>query len=239
MSEQAGSRGGWIGILLASLAGIAVGALVVLLWQGRTADARVQQVVHNYILDNPEILPAAMEVLEQRQSAAAIGPRRAQFEAPYAGAWAGAADADVVLVEFFDYACGFCRASNAAVTRLLAEDPRLKVVWRDFPVLGPDSQQAALASLAAADQGRFRQYHDALFALGRPSAATIAQAQSRAGVRAGPATDAHRRELASNLALADGIRANGTPTYVVGDQVMHGAVGYDTLRAAVQRARGS
>jgi hypothetical protein len=103
----------------------------------------------------PEILPKAMEELERKQAAAAVTPRRAQFETPFAGAWAGAQDGDVVLVEFFDYACGYCRQSNEAIDRLLAEDPKLKVVWRELPVLGPASQQAAYASMAAAQQGAF------------------------------------------------------------------------------------
>lgn len=238
MSESVTRRGGfWLPILLAAVAGIAIGVAAMLWLRGPAGDARVAQVVHNYIMDHPEILPEAMEVLERRQAAAAIGPRRAQLETPFAGAWAGAADGDVVLVEFFDYACSFCRATNPIVSRLLAEDPRLKMVWRELPVLGPDSQQAAFASLAAAEQGRFRQFYDALFAAGRPSADAIAAAQARAGVRPAEPSAAHRQELARNLDLANLIRATGTPTFVVGDQVLHGAVGYDALRQAIARAR--
>lgn len=238
MNESVTRRGGfWLPIILAAVAGIAIGVAAMLWLRGSASDARVEQVVHNYIMDHPEILPEAMEVLEQRQAAAAIGPRRAQLETPFGGAWAGAQDGDVVLVEFFDYACSFCRATNPIVSRLLAEDPRLKVVWRELPVLGPESQQAALASLAAAEQGRFRQFYDALFAAGRPSADAIAQAQARAGVRPAEPSAAHRQELARNLELANLIRATGTPTFVVGDQILHGAVGYEALRQAIARAR--
>lgn len=238
MNESVTRRGGfWLPILLAAVAGIAIGVAAMLWLRGSASDARVEQVVHNYIMDHPEILPEAMEVLEQRQAAAAIGPRRAQLETPFGGAWAGAQDGAVVLVEFFDYACSFCRATNPIVSRLLAEDPRLKVVWRELPVLGPESQQAALASLAAAEQGRFRQFYDALFAAGRPSADAIAEAQARAGVRPAEPSAAHRQELARNLELANLIRATGTPTFVVGDQILHGAVGYEALRQAIARAR--
>ena len=240
MSENATSRGGgWLLIILASVAGVAIGVAAMLLLRAPAGHAHVEEVVHNYIMANPEILPEAMQVLEQRQAAAAIGPRRAQLETPFGGAWAGARDGDVVLVEFFDYACGYCRVTNSAVSQLLAEDPRLKVVWRELPVLGPESQQAAVASLAAAEQGRFRPFYDALFAAGRPTQETIAQAQAQAGVRPSQPSAAHRQELARNVELASLIRATGTPTFVVGDQVMHGAVGYEALKEAVVRARAA
>jgi protein-disulfide isomerase len=224
-------------LALAGAAGLVVGAVGVLALGGRGDEERTGQAVRNYLLTHPEILPEAMQVLEQRQAAAAIGPRRAQFETPYAGAWAGAADGDVVLVEFFDYACGFCRASNAVVDRLIAEDPRLRVVYRELPVLGPDSQAAAFASLAAADQGRYRQFYNALFEAGRPAPEAIARARALAGVNAEEPSPAHRQELARNMELASVIRANGTPTFVVGDQVFHGAVGYETLKRAIDQAR--
>ena len=102
-----------------------------------------------------------------------------------------------------------------------------------------DSQEAAFASLAAAEQGRFRQYYDTLFGLGPPNAQSIAQAQRTAGVRPGAASDAHRQEIQRNMELANLLRATGTPTFVVGDQVMHGAVGYERLKQAIDQARAS
>ncbi len=238
MSDK-GSRllSGRSGLLLAGAVGLVVGGGAVVLAQGGFDDSRTEGIVRDYILENPEIIPEAMERLQQREAAAAIAPRRAQLETPYASAWAGAADADVVLVEFFDYACSFCRASNPVVERLLREDPRLKVVWRELPVLGPASQEAAFVSLAAADQGRFRQFHDALFALGPPSPETVAQAQRAVGVQAAPSSDGHRQELQRNMELANLLRASGTPTFVVGNQVFHGAVGYERLKEAIEEAR--
>jgi len=231
--------GGRTGLFVAGGLGLLIGGGAMVLAQGGFGEDRVERIVHDYILENPEILPEAMQRLEQRQAAAAIEPRRAQLETPYASAWAGAADADVVLVEFFDYACTFCRASNPVVERLLREDPRLKVVWRELPVLGPASQEAAFVSLAAADQGRFRQFHDALFALGPPNAQTVAQAQRSVGVQSTMASEAHRRELQGNMELANLLRASGTPTFVVGNQVFHGAVGYERLKQAIEAARAA
>jgi len=148
-----------------------------------------------------------------------------------------AANGDVVLVEFFDYACPYCHATNGDVDRLLREDPRLKVVWRELPILGPNSQTAAYVSLGAARQGRFRQFHDAMFALGRPTEAIVAQAVAGVGVtREGETPEGHE-ELARNFELARALNTNGTPTFVVGDQLLVGAVGYEALKQAVAAAR--
>jgi protein-disulfide isomerase len=143
----------------------------------------------------------------------------------------------VVLVEFFDYACGFCRKSNPDIERLLGEDKNLKVVWRELPVLGPDSIAAAQASLAAARQGKFRPFYDKLFEAGRPTAAALAETQQAVGVAAAPASADLQAEIQKNYQLAQSINATGTPTFVVGDQVLQGAVGYQALKDAIGAAR--
>jgi len=230
------TRGGWKAGLLGGLVGVLIGAVAMAAFSG--------YFVRRYLLAHPEVLPEAMEVLQTRESARqdrALAPvvdrNRAALETPFHGAWAGARQPDVVLVEFFDYACGYCRASNAHVDRLLREDARLRVVWREFPVLGPASEQAAVASLAAARAGRYRQYYDGLFAAGRPSEATIAAARQAAGLGEVAPDDEARRELQRNSELAQAIGAQGTPTFVVGDRVLHGAVGYEALRDAISAAR--
>ena len=109
----------------------------------------------------------------ERQAREAVLQNRQALEQPYHAAWAGAADGDVVMVQFFDYACPYCHQINGDVERLLREDSRLKVVWREYPVLGPNSESAAIASMAAAEQGRWRQFHAGMFALGRPTEAAL------------------------------------------------------------------
>lgn len=224
-------------LLLAGLAGMAVGGAAVGGFHALRGDADMKAQVREALLAQPEMIPEAMERLQQRESAAVVSQHRAALETPFASAWAGAADGDVVLVEFFDYACGFCRTSNPAVDRLLAEDPRLKVVWRELPVLGPDSEQAAIASLAAAQTGKFKQFHEALFAKGRLTAAAIASTRAAVGLPEPELTPAFRSEIEKNIELARAIRASGTPTFVVGDQVLQGAVGYEALKQAVADAR--
>jgi protein-disulfide isomerase len=214
-----------------------IGGAAVYLITGGGNRAATEAIVRDYILANPEILPQAMERLQQRSAGQAVRENRAAIETPFHGAWAGAQNADVTLVEFFDYACGFCRASNGHIDRLLREDPRLRVVWREYPVLGPASEQAAVASLAAARAGRYRPFYDGMFAAGRPSEQTIAATRSAVGVEAATLTDEFRTELQRNYQLARALGASGTPTFVVGDQVLHGAVGYEALRDAIAQAR--
>ena len=129
---------------------------------------RTEAIVRDYLLANPEVLVEAGDRLQQRRLASAVDQHRAALETPYAGAFKGNPNGDVVLVEFFDYACGYCRAANVHLDRLIKEDPGLKVVFREMPVLGEASVQAAHASLAAARAGRFPAFYDALYAAGRP-----------------------------------------------------------------------
>lgn len=198
--------------------------------------------VRAYLLQNPEVLQEAMDRLRLKQMAAQIEPHRKAIETPYAGAWIGAKDGDVTLVQFFDYACGYCKASLPDVQRLVREDPKVKVVFRELPILSPESEVAARASLAAAEQGRFAAFHDAMYAAGRPSPDTIAAAAREAGLdraklQAAMNTPRAEQELGSNIELARTLGFTGTPSWVVGDQVLSGAVGYEALKRAVAEAR--
>lgn len=232
MSETGGApprRGAWRFGLAAALFGILIGAGAMLLFNG--------YFVRSYLLANPEVIPEAMQRLQDNRMAEAVGRHRAALERPYHSAWAGAADGDVTLVYFFDYACGFCRASNPDIERLLREDRRLKVVWREYPVLGPESERAAIASLAAAEQGRFRPFHDRLYAAGPPSERSIAAIQLALALADAPMTAAQRTELQNNAVIARALGASGTPTFVIGHRVFDGAVGYQALKDAIAEVR--
>jgi protein-disulfide isomerase len=220
---------GWKAALGAGLAGALIGGAVVA-WTARPS-------VRDYLLENPEVIPEAMERLHDREAAKVVRANKALIETPFAGAWGGAKDGDVVLVEFFDYACGFCRKSNPDIDRLLEEDGKLKVVWRDWPVLGPDSEAAAHSSLAAAKAGRFKAFHDRLFAAGRPSGPAVAEARGAAQVTEPVDAEEAQAELRKNFELARALNATGTPTFVVGERVLQGAVGYEALKQAIAEAR--
>ncbi|HEX9954551.1 MAG TPA: DsbA family protein [Allosphingosinicella sp.] len=245
-TNKAASGGGMKLGLAAAALGVLVGGSAVALYAGANDGAatkqEIEQTVRGYLLEHPEVLQEASQRLQQREMGKAVDANRAAFETPFAGAWAGARDADVTLVEFFDYACGYCRKSNADVDRLLREDPKLRVVWREWPVLGADSEKAAAVSLAAAQAGKYRIFFDTLFAAGRPTDDALARAQAAAGVSPQAVAQmqssaAARDELSKNMQLAQTIGASGTPTFVVGDEVLQGAVGYEALKEAIANAR--
>nr|WP_246427084.1 thioredoxin domain-containing protein [Sphingopyxis panaciterrulae] len=231
------------------LAGLGVAVLLALaFWLGGRfgggmSKSEVETVVADYIKANPQIIPEALEAQRDREIAKAIGAIRPALEKPYAGAWAGNADGDVTLVVFTDYACGFCRASVPDVDRLIREDKRLKIVFRELPIISPQSRDAALMALAAARQGKYDAFHHAMFSADSLGPAAIAAAAAKAGVVTDGSADAtanealFQRELDNNLAIASQLQLNATPTWVVGDQLFQGQVGYDALRQAIARAR--
>lgn len=209
-----------------------------------TADrAAIEQIVREYILNHPEILPEAMKNLEARESKKAVDANRKAIETPFGGAWEGAADGDVTLVEFFDYNCGYCRASLPDIERLLAEDKKLKIVYRELPILGPESVEAAFASLAVAQHGSgYGAFHRAIYKSGRITTTSILDAAKKAGVDSNAIRDAQRSdavkaEISANLQLQQSLQLTGTPSWVVGDVVLNGAVGYDELKKAIAQAR--
>jgi protein-disulfide isomerase len=197
-----------------------------------------ERLVREALLSNPEMIIEAGDALRDKQYAQTLAPIRASLETPFHSSWKGAAKPDVTLTYFFDYSCGYCRQSNPDIERLIAEDKGLRVVYRELPILGPDSVAAARVSLAASKAGKFNQYHDALYAAGRPGPDTIAIAARAAGVPAQPTNDpAQEAELQANMGLASQLGATGTPLFVVGDRVINSAVGYDGLKEAIKAAR--
>lgn len=228
----------YVAVALVSIAGTSVVTTAVV---GR-AGAGSGEGVRAYLLEHPEVIPEAMERLRAKQMVAQIGDRRRAIETPFAGAWIGATKPDVTLVQFFDYACGFCRASLPDINRLVREDPKIRVVFRELPILSADSEKAARISLAAASQNRFAKFHDAMYAAGRPNVQTIAAAARAAALD--PAqmqkvsnSPAAEQEIVRNLEMARALGFTGTPSWVVGDQLLSGAVGYEALKRAVAEAR--
>jgi protein-disulfide isomerase len=196
------------------------------------------RIVRQGMLADPKILTDAADALREAQYEPVLAGNRAAIETPFGSSWKGAAKPEVTLVEFFDYACPYCKASNPAVDRLIKEDKGLRVVYRELPILGPDSVTAARLSLQASKLGRFAQFHDTLWNAGRPAPETIATASGAAGISPQPQEDpAVEAELKRNFQLAGQLGATGTPLFVIGDRVMNGAVGYDMLKEAIAAAR--
>lgn len=208
----------------------------------RSDRAEIEAIVHDYILAHPEIIPQAMERYQAKEIAQRVSGLRTELETPFAGAWAGAANGDVTIVEFSDFACGFCRRSVNDVERLIKDDPKIKIVHRELPILSDQSVVAAKTALAAAKQGKYRSYYLAQFAVGPPSETNIKAAMSKAGLDSEAAQKAFlngdlQSEIDKNMGFARQLGFSGTPTFIIGDKVLEGAVGYDELKRAVAAAR--
>ena len=196
------------------------------------------KIVRRGLLADPNILNETVDALRGMQYAPVLAGNRAAIETPFGSSWKGSSRPDVTLVEFFDYACPYCKASNPTVDRLLQEDKGLRVVYRELPILGPDSVAAARLSLEASRLGRFAQFHDTMWATGRPAPDTNAKAAQAAGISPEPQQDpVIEAELKRNFQLAGQLGATGTPVFVIGNTVLNGAVGYDTLKQEIAKAR--
>jgi len=237
----------WFAALAVALA--ALGAAGGWWWQSRAAPesaasslakadrAAIEAVVRDYILTHPEILPEAMERLQSKGAARQVADNRGGLETPFPGAVLGNPRGTITLVEFTDYACGYCRQSVADVRALIAAHPDLRIVVRELPILSPASTEAAKMALTAAAQGKYAAFHDAMFAGSRPDAASIAAAARTAGVNPAAGAAGAGEELANNLDLARKLGINGTPAWVVGDRLLVGAVGREALEKAIAEAR--
>lgn len=230
-------------VALAGAAGLGVGVVGTRAIAGEVADkAAIERIVHDYILAHPEIIPEAMTRLQGKRTSDAITAQRAEIETPFGGAWAGNAKPAVTLVMFSDYNCIYCRQSAPIVEKLLADNPDLKVVWREIPVLGAGSVTLARAALVAARQDKYLAFHRGLFASSRPDEGTVAAIAKANGLDAkrigeqGKGDDI-TREIANNLRLASALGVDGTPAFVVGGELLSGAVGYDALKKAIDEAR--
>jgi protein-disulfide isomerase len=230
------------GMILALAAGLFAGRFwrdSVLHPGGRAA---IEKIVHDYILEHPEILPQAMENLQKKENTQALSGISDDVHKPFPGAVLGNPQGKVTLVEFTDFACTFCRQSVAEVEQLITANPDLRVVIRELPILSPQSADAAKMALAAAEQGKYAAFHRAMFAAGRPAPDTIAAAAQAAGLDMARArkTIADPRleaELTRNIDFARQLGFNGTPSWIAGDALLSGAVGKDRLSEAIAAAR--
>lgn len=204
--------------------------------------AAIEAIVRNYILEHPEIIPEAVKRLQAKDVAAKVEQNRSELETPYKGAWEGAEKPQVTLVAFMDYACGYCRASLPDLARLLKENPDLRIVYHELPVITQASVGAAKVSLLAANAGKFSAFHRAMYAAGGVEPDLVLKAAGKAGLdtaaaKAAMASKATDETLMGNIRLAQTLGGEGTPMFVVGDQLFNGLVGYDVLDAAVDLAR--
>lgn len=223
--------------LLTALLALTFGFLGAALWSFTgLADNRTRA----YLIDNPSILQDVAEALAAEDARERLASIKGELYTPFPGAVIGNPVGTKVLVEFTDYNCPYCAGSFQDVTRLVAEDPELKVIMREWPIF-EGSEMAARMALAAAKQGRYQQFHSALFQRGDTSpkgveAAAVAIGLDMEQARADAMSDEVSVELVRNLTFAQSLGFSGTPAFVTGDILMPGAVGADRLREALSQA---
>src|SRR5690242_16291861 len=214
----------------------------------------VERIVREYLVAHPEVIQEAMSELEKRQTAAEVEKRKsavkqysqALFSSPRQVVL-GNPSGNVTFVEFFDYNCGYCKRAMDDMLTLLKDDPKLKIVLKEFPVLGPGSVEAAQVAVAVRMQDKtgkkYLEFHQKL--LGGRGEANKARALAvakddgldMARLDKDMASPEVKATLQESFKLAEALGLNGTPSYVIGDNVVVGAVGLDALKEKVNASR--
>jgi protein-disulfide isomerase len=209
-----------------------------------------EQRVRDFLLEHPEVIMEALQVLQERQRAAeadsikrTIAARRDEIFNDPSAPVGGNPSGDVTVVEFFDYNCHYCRRVAPTLAEVEESDADLRIVYKEFPILGPGSRFAARAALAAQQQGTYRTFHTALMQvqeqLNEDQVMKIAQAvglnigRLRQDMQDAEIEDA----IARNLQLAEALGITGTPSFVIGDQIVPGAIDRSTLERLIAGAR--
>jgi protein-disulfide isomerase len=210
----------------------------------------VEQIVHDYLFQNPqlvvELLEAAkhqMEAAKEERAHQALSARRSELLSDPMSPTSGVSDGDITIVEFFDYRCPYCKAVEPSLEALLQQDSRIRIIYKEFPILGPASVFAAHVALASRRQGKYDAFHKALMAmkgqLDEKIVLDVAREvgidldQLRTDIKA-PEIDAALRR---NFDLAAALAINGTPGFVIGDNIVAGAADIDTLKRMVAETR--
>ena len=218
--------------LLTGLLALTFGFLGAAIWSySGLADNRTR----SFMLDNPDLLPQMAQAYEEQEAAKRLAQMGSAVFEPFPGVVLGNPQGKTVLVEFTDYQCPYCEASLRDVNRLIAEDPDLKVVVREWPIF-EGSDAASRMALAAGMQGKYRAFHDAMFATGDMAAAAKAAGLDLARAERDAASEAVTTEIARNLDYARALGFTGTPAWVAGKSAFGGAVGYDRLKDALAKA---
>ena len=203
-------------------------------------EADIKRLALEAILEKPEILIEALSILQERENVAlaeaqtdALSELRDDFEqnAPIFGNL----DGSVTLVEFFDYNCGYCRRAAPEVKAVLEASKDVRIIYREFPILGPGSEVAARASLASRNQGKYQQFHEAMMALNAQAVeASVMKIAGDVGLdlevlKTDMQSDLVNEHIAASLRLAEALGITGTPTFVLGDEIIPGVIERGTL----------
>lgn len=218
-----------------------------------TDRAALDQAIHDYLMSHPDVVLDALKAGQAQADAQAaeqsrrtiISKRKELLDDPD-DLVQGNAKGDVTLVEFFDYRCPYCKQVEPSLDALLKEDGKLRIVYKEFPILGEASVYATHVALAAKRQGKYAEFHQAMMATkGDITDDTVLKVAASIGLdmtklkadMTAPATD---KLIDKNYALADALDIQGTPAIIVGDTLIPGATDLDSLRKdiAAQRKGG-
>jgi protein-disulfide isomerase len=241
---------------LAALAVATAGTLSLAPLAAGAADApldrkAVEKIVHDYILEHPEIITEAVGVLQQREeeaqkqaAAKAVSDNAKELYESKSSPVGGNPKGDVTFVEFFDYQCGYCKAAQPEVEAALKGDGKIKVVYKEFPILGPASLTAAKAALASQNQGKYEAFHRALMAnKARLDDALIMKIAADTGLdtarlQKDMESDAVKKEIDANMELARKLGIRGTPAFAAGNTLIPGLAKQDDITGLFRQARG-
>ncbi len=217
---------------------------------GQRSVEEIGKIIREYLLNNPEVIFEAARIHQERQRQQqvqrdrdAVKKHRAQLLANPHTVVGGNPDGDVTLVEFFDYQCGYCKRFAPTLEKIKKQDAKLRVVYVEFPILGPDSIRAAQAALAARNQKRYIEFHEALMRVnGKLDEKTLMTVARSVGLdterlRQDMETPAILNMVSDNGRLAQALNITGTPALIVGDQIARGAVPLEQLTAMIAKAR--
>jgi protein-disulfide isomerase len=239
-------------LLMVATFGMSAASLLVSLGYVGNAPPRsdFESLAKEYLLNNPEVIVEAVTQMEARQRAAqenelttVVTARHAEIFNDPASPVGGNAAGDVTLVEFFDYNCPYCRQAAPIMQQLQQEDGGVRIVFKEFPILGPGSRFAARAALASQKQGKYVAFHSAMMTYkGQIAEGSTLEIAAQVGLdveqlkrdMADPAIEA---AIQSNFDLADALRVSGTPTFVSGKQITRGLVDLEVMTQLIAAAR--
>ena len=213
-------------------------------------EKRIQELIKEYILANPEIILEAVQTLRRRQEEAqkkaaedALKTRRAELQGAKDLPVAGNPNGDVTIVEFMDYRCGYCKAVKPTLDQVVKEDGKIRLVLKEFPILGPASRVASMAAVAAHKQGKYLALHNALMAYPNNLTDDVIMALARqVGLDVAKLKEdmkaAEVQELIGRTnKLAQDLGINGTPAFIIGDEIVPGAINAEEFKMRVAAAR--
>jgi len=212
----------------------------------------VKKLVHDYLLEHPEVIVDSLKAADERQQASAqadqqkvVSERHAELFDDPASPVLGNPKGSVTIVEFFDFRCPYCKGMAKDLRDLVQADGNIRLIYKDFPILGPASHFASKAALAAQKQGKYAALHDALMAFkGQISDDVVLDLAKRAGLdvaqlKKDMEAPEIETQIRKNYNLASALKLSGTPGFVIGDSVVDGAMPLDKMKALVAAQRKS